>query len=223
MAFRKKKSQILQYEPDILVIQECENPEMKGDWSVFSDWLWIGDNEHKGLGVFSRNNLSLELADVEGPGGRYAIPVTTDGSVDVLGVWAMNDEKHPERRYIGQVYTALQDHREFLNHNTVVVGDFNWNLMWDKSLKSPLCGNFDDTVDILYSCGLHSSYHTLNDTNFGNESIPTFFMHKKRDREYHIDYIFIPDRAVESVAEFSIGSYENWIDASDHMPIMIEM
>ena len=26
MAFRKKKDQILRYDPDVLVVQECENP-----------------------------------------------------------------------------------------------------------------------------------------------------------------------------------------------------
>lgn len=223
MAFRTKKDLILQYDPDILVIQECENPDTKGDWSEFSDWRWIGENEHKGLGVFSRNGLSLESADVRGQGGLLTILVATDGPIDVLGVWAMNDEQNPEKRYIGQVYTAVREYREFIDSDTAVIGDFNWNSIWDESPKSPLYGDFSDTVGILNECGLRSAYHTLNDSDFGSEATPTFFMHKKQDREYHIDYIFLPEVVVESTVGLSVGEYGDWIDASDHMPIMVEL
>lgn len=223
MAFRKKKGRILQYDPDILVIQECENPDTSGDWSEFSDWMWIGEDDHKGLGVFSRNGLFLETAGVEGVGGRFTLPVTTDGSIDVLGVWAVNDKQNPEKRYIGQVYTALQEYCEFIGSNTVVIGDFNWNVIWDESPNSPLCGDFADTVDILNDRGLQSVYHTLVGPEFGSEDDPTFFMHKKRNRSYHTDYVFLSNEAVKSVTSFSIGAYDDWIDASDHMPMMIEL
>jgi exonuclease III len=222
MAFRKKKGRILQHDPDILVIQECENPDVRGEWQEFSDWIWVGENDHKGLGIFSRSGISLESAGVNGRGGRFTIPIRTDSSIDVIGVWAMNEEQNPARRYIGQVYTALQDYRDFIDSKTVIAGDFNWNVIWDESPKSPLCGDFSDTVDILNGCGLRSSYHALKSSNFGDEGDPTFFMHKKRDRNYHIDYIFIPGQMVESAVDFSIGKYDNWIDVSDHVPVMIE-
>ena len=221
MAFRKKKDQILRYDPDILVIQECESPSAKGDWSEFSDWIWVGEDEHKGLGIFSRNGISLEPGNVSGAGGRFSIPVATDTSVDVLGVWAMNDKQNPENRYIGQVYTALQDYCEWIDSETVVVGDFNWNVVWDESPKSPLRGDFSDTVGILNDCGLRSGYHAVTDSEFGDEDTPTFYMHKKQDRPYHIDYIFAPDRTAGSTAEIVVGKYDDWIDASDHMPVMM--
>jgi len=223
MAFRKKKGQILRYDPDILVIQECESPSANGDWSEFSDWVWVGEDKHKGLGIFSRNGISLEPGDVTGRGGRYSVPVATDAGIDVLGVWAMNDKQKPENRYISQVYTALQDYREWVDSGTVVVGDFNWNVIWDESPKSPLRGDFSDTVGILNDCGLRSVYHSVVGPDFGEEDTPTFHMHKKRDREYHIDYIFVPDRTVDSVSEFTIGEYDDWIDASDHMPVIVEI
>jgi exonuclease III len=223
MAFRKKKAQILRYDPDILVIQECESPSANGDWSEFSDWIWVGEDEHKGLGIFSRNDISLEPGDITGRGGRFSIPVTTDTAVNVLGVWAMNDERNPKKRYIGQVYTTLRDYREWIDSDTVVVGDFNWNIIWDKSPDGPLRGDFSDTVGILNDCGLRSAYHSVAGSDFGDEDAPTFYMHKKRDREYHIDYIFAPDAAVDSVSEFIIGEYDDWIDASDHMPVIVEI
>jgi exonuclease III len=223
MAFRKKKDQILHYDPDILVIQECESPSVSGDWSEFSDRIWVGEDKHKGLGIFSRNGISLESGNVSGPGGRFSVPVATDTEIDVLGIWAMNDEQNPENRYISQVYAALQDYREWIDSDTVVVGDFNWNIIWDESPKSSLRGDFSDTVGILNDCRLRSVYHSVVGPDFGDEDEPTFYMHKKQDREYHIDYIFAPDGIVDSVSKFNIGGYNDWIDASDHMPVMANL
>lgn len=223
MAFREKQDRILRYDPDLLVVQECESPDAGGDWSAFSDWLWVGENEHKGLGVFARNGLSLEPADVDGRGGRFSLPVAVEGGPDVLGVWAMNDEENPENRYVGQVYRALQDYHEFVDLRTVVAGDFNWNVVWDESPKSPLCGDFSDVLDILDRRGLRSAYHAVSGSGFGEEDDPTFFMHKKRDRPYHTDYVFAPEELVESAAELWVGEYDEWKESSDHVPILVEV
>jgi hypothetical protein len=49
-----------------LIIQECEHP----DKLVFSsttqrpnDFLWFGENKHKGLGVFSYSDCKFQLLD----------------------------------------------------------------------------------------------------------------------------------------------------------------
>jgi exonuclease III len=223
MAFRKKRDRLLQYDPDVLVIQECENPDKNGEWSAFSDWLWIGDNEHKGLGVFVRNDRSLTPAPVTGCGGRFSLPVTTEGSLDVLGLWAMNDEQRPKRRYIGQVYRTLRAYDEWIDENTVVAGDFNWNVVWAESPKRPLCGDFRDTVGLLHDHNLRSSYHTLTGTAFGEETTPTFFMHKKREKEYHTDYLFAEADTLDSGATCTVGTYDEWIDASDHVPVVVDL
>lgn len=134
----------------------------------------------------------------------------------------MNDTETPRKRYIGQVYTALHTYETFMRTHPIVVGDFNWNVMWDESPASSLCGDFTETIEILNDYGLTSGYHHSNDVEFGNEPDPTFFMHKKEDRPYHIDYAFVPE--VEySIRDYSVGTYDGWIDASDHMPITIEL
>lgn len=222
MAFREKKDKILRYDPDILVIQECENPSVNGNWEEFTDWQWIGDNEHKGLGVFCRNGLTINSTGTADSKSRYFLPVEIEGGNDVLAVWAMNDKNDPKRRYIGQVYTGLQQYRDFVDSGTVVTGDFNWNLIWDDSPSSSLYGNFADTVEILSELGLVSSYHHITESNFGSELDPTFFMHKKEEQTYHTDYLFAPEDAIESNTNLYIGTYDDWIDASDHMPLVVE-
>lgn len=179
-AFRRKRYQLLDLEPDIAVVPECENPAEKGDWSSFIDWRWTGNDPHKGLGVFSRNGITItgttEVAEVE-----HILHVETD-AVDILAVWAMNDQENPRQRYIGQVYTALENHSELINENTVVAGDFNWNLIWDESPNSPLCGDFVDVREVLDQNGLYSAYHTICGDKFGEETEATFYMHKKEER-----------------------------------------
>ena len=60
MAFRKKAGLILSYQPDILVIPECEHPDklkfMEGIPEP-TDILWFGTNVNKGLGIFSYSNF----------------------------------------------------------------------------------------------------------------------------------------------------------------------
>ena len=110
MAFRKKKERVLRYDPDVVVIQECENPYKRGEWAEFSDWVWIGENEHKGLGVFSRNGITIESANIEESTCRYVLPVTLNGERSLLAVWAMNDENEPETLHRSGIYslTAVQ-------------------------------------------------------------------------------------------------------------------
>lgn len=225
MAFRRKKDRILQYDPDVVIVQECENPDEKGDWHEFSDWAWIGENEHKGLGVFSRNDITVQSLHNEDAICRYVLPVKldVDGVRELLAVWAMNEKGEPRRRYIGQVYTALQQYSDYVNPRSIVAGDFNWNAVWDESPDSSLYGDFSDTAEVLNKRGLCSAYHSLNRHEYGVETDPTFFMHKKQDNKYHIDYIFLPYEKLDSVTDFSIGPYEKWIESSDHVPISIEI
>lgn len=179
MAFRKKKDQLLKYNPDILIIQECENPAVAGNWTEFSDWQWVGDNKHKGLGVFCCNGLEITKKFETDSSLRYILPVSIPGAKNILGVWAMNDTDEPQQRYIGQVYIGLQYHQNVVDSNTVVAGDFNWNAIWDESPNMPLYGNLSEIIELLENEGLISVYHEVTNSSFGEESDPTFFMYKK--------------------------------------------
>ena len=62
-AFRRKFAFIQSFESDIVIIQECENPEKSTDieyknWA--SNYLWIGDNKNRGLGIFAQEILKLK-------------------------------------------------------------------------------------------------------------------------------------------------------------------
>ncbi|ELZ88818.1 hypothetical protein C453_01105 [Haloferax elongans ATCC BAA-1513] len=219
-AFRKKQQQLLKLEPDLAVVPECENPAKKGNWAEFTDWRWTGDDPHKGLGVFTRNGITIS-STTEITEADHVLHIETS-VVDVLAVWAMNDKDNPRQRYIGQVHTVLENHPELVGADTVVAGDFNWNVIWDESPKSQLCGDFGDVRGMLNQNGLYSAYHAVCGDEFGEETEATFYMHKKEERPYHIDYAFVPQGLMESDVEVTVGEYREWIDASDHMPLVVE-
>lgn len=226
MAFRKKKERILHYSPDILVIQECEDPARKGQWTEFTSWVWFGDNRHKGLGVFARNGFHVKVMDqVSCHVGRYIVPVKITGTAEIVlfAVWAMDDKNDSKKRYIGQVYTAIEAYKNLIGAKSIVVGDFNWNAIWDTTTSRLLYGNFASTVAIMEKRGLCSAYHFFTNSVFGKESDPTLFLLKKRSRPYHIDYIFVPCDWISKLRNFWVGVYDEWIESSDHMPMMVEI
>lgn len=60
--FREKFKYILETNADIYIIQECENPEFYNDteYKDFAiNYIWQGENKNKGLGIFAKENISL--------------------------------------------------------------------------------------------------------------------------------------------------------------------
>ena len=54
----------------------------------------------------------------------------------------------------------------------------------------------------------------------GEEAHPTFYLYKQKDKPYHIDYCFASKDLAERLYDLEIGSYEQWIKYSDHVPMI---
>ncbi len=218
MAYRNKANLLSRYNPDIIIVPECE---WMGEGSKRR--LWFGDNCKKGLGIFSHSDYTLELNEYYDPSFKYVIPINVTGpyNFNLFAIWAMNNSENIRRRYIGQVYSAINQYSELLNRPTIIIGDFNWNAIWDIKPGSPLDGNLADVIKILASCKIRSTYHGFFTEDFGKETRPTFYMHHKQNKPYHIDYCFASSDF--DIGKVEIGSYSDWINKSDHMPLMITL
>lgn len=216
MAYRNKFNHIQNINPDIVVVPECEKPE-----SNTSKRLWFGDNKNKGIGIFSYSDFELELNRDYNPLFRYVIPLKIKGSTDfnLLAVWAMNEPKEVQKRYIAQVWLAINYYKTLLDEPLIIIGDFNWNTIWDAKPNYPLYGNLTNIIKILKNKKIESSYHTFFGEDFGKETKPTLFMYHKKSNPYHVDYCFASENFKLEYVE--IGDYSDWSNKSDHMPLIV--
>lgn len=220
-AFRKKFESLDYLQADILIIQECENPDKSKDESYINwagNYLWTGNNKNSGLGVFAKNNTSLQALDWEPSGLELFIPFLAN-DLTILGVWT-KQANSPTFQYIGQLWKYLQAHQSKLpSSKSILCGDFNSNACWDKWDR---WWNHSDVVKDLAEQDIYSAYHFLNKIEQGKEDAPTFYMHRNLAKPYHIDYAFA-STALLSYAKFAIGVPDQWISLSDHMPIILDI
>jgi exonuclease III len=240
-ALRNKTDAIERLNADILIIQECENPAASTkhfqEWAG-SNFLWVGESKNKGIGVFSRNGHTVEQLAWSGsyqiPGIqnqssalRWAtnelqqfLPFRVDNRLTILGVWTKSSVRDEIFGYIGQFWKYLQIHRSNLSDpGTLISGDFNSNSIWDKPDR---WWNHTDVIAELDTLGLTSIYHHQSDEIQGKESSPTFFLHRHRDKPFHIDYCFASSDMIERCT-ISIGNPKDWLLYSDHLPLSVTL
>jgi exonuclease III len=223
MAFRKKAAKLLEFIPDLAVIPECESPaKLKFlDTSIEpKSQVWIGENHSKGIGIFSYSDLAIKLHESYDPRFRYVVPIQVSGEEEfsLIAVWAMDSKEYPPQRYIGQVWLALQQYEHLLGGSVLIAGDFNWNKIWDQSRN--IAGNLTQMVEFLKSKGISSLYHQFFREGFGQETQATWYMYRKMEKPYHIDYCFGSSDFAERLHLLEVGKHETWHQWSDHAPIL---
>ncbi|MGL4731544.1 MAG: endonuclease/exonuclease/phosphatase family protein [Clostridium sp.] len=222
MAFRKKSNILIErYNPDIILIQECEHGDKLNNLQEKYNILWLGDNKNKGIAVLIKKQYNFETINVDIETIRYVLGVKV-GDLKVINIWAMNDKNDIKQRYIGQVWRMLQEYKDNFDTNTIIAGDFNWNVIWDRTSKTSLYGTLSDVIGDLKKLKIESLYHNINNEEFGEEKGATFFMYRKEEKKYHTDYIFASHNIINSVIEFKVGKYDEWKEFSDHMPLFFD-
>lgn len=66
---------------------------------------------------------------------------------------------------------------------------------------------------------LHSAYHYQYKEDLGEETQGTFYMYRKKDKKYYIDYAYIP---IGTEFDFSISD-KDILEYSDHMIITLNI
>ena len=224
MAFRRKANLLLAHKPDIVIIPECEHPDklkFESGSPLPTDIFWFGNNQHKGLGVFSYSNYKFELNNIHDPRFRTILPLAVKNKrsrFNLFAVWANNPDDRGFQ-YVGQVWKAINFYSDLLNdERTILVGDFNSNTIWDKPSRK---GNHTDVVELLKSKNIFSVYHQFHKQVQGKEKHPTWFMYRHRDKSYHLDYCFASTDLIEKLQNVQVGTYRDWTRYSDHKPLSV--
>lgn len=225
MAFRKKFETIISLQPDVLVLQECEGEaklaEALKDVPV-NQIFWYGNNPHKGTAVISFRDAELAPKHEHNPEYEFIVPYTLqvrNKTINLYNIWAMPHQTDRKKDYVGQIYGALHYYAEALQNESILIGDFNSNAIWDNKNK---IGNHEDIVRILADHHIHSLYHQKNNIIPGKEPDPTLFLLKNPDKPYHMDYCFASQSLISKKTQIEVGAHKDWIKLSDHMPLIID-
>jgi len=225
-AFRNKVNLISKLNPDVAVIQECENINdliFDDDRQPYNKFHY-GLNNKIGIGLLSYTSYKFNPMNLEDTYLKLdlGIQCTVEGplSFQMLGLWTGPHPDNDRIHYVHSVTTFLEKYSEWVKqNNTIILGDFNSNLTYDvKNRKS-----HETMVQMMEDAGLCSAYHYFFKEEQGKETRPTFYFHKKNESTQHIDHIFIPKALAERIKNIEIGSYDEWGSYSDHVPFIMDI
>jgi exonuclease III len=225
MRFRDKVENILPFNADILVIPECESPDKwraSNRLQELNQFLWFGDNLNKGIGILNRNDsFHIKLHPSYNEEFRYIIPLIVTGqqSFILFAVWSQLSKSKFDS-YIGQIYLALKYYETILKEPCIIAGDWNSNKIFDHIKR---VGTHSEVVELLERVSIKSAYHHMLNEKHGLETIPTHYFRKELASPFHIDFIFASESILNKITRFEIGTYDEWIKLSDHMPVIMEL
>jgi len=220
--FRDKYQLLDQYNADILIIQECEDPQQSSD-SKYKLWaenyLWVGDRKHQGLGVFAKTNIKLEALPPVSNTYKLFLPVLVNNQYSLIGVWTKSASTI-KKGYINQLWNFLLENRIILDFSKIIIaGDWNSNAQSNNKRSE---GNHSDVVQLLKGENVHSAYHDFQNSAHGSEREATFFLYRNIEKPYHFDYIFAHKTWLKQGYSFSLLKPTQWLKYSDHMPIILD-
>ena len=160
--------------------------------------------------VFVSPNMRAKHNDWKTYCLRHFLSLRINDSFDLLGVWACSP-------YIEEYFIYQTINFEKYDSNTVIIGDFNSNVIWDRSHGSR---NHSEVVKQLETKGLISVYHYITGVLQGEEKSNTFYLYKHTDKSYHIDHCFA---SKDYIMDYVIYDNTEWLQYSDHMPIEVTL
>lgn len=231
-AFRDKFKKVSNFDADIYVISEAENPEKYVEEQQCSEYmnfihnyLWLGNGDDKGILIFHKDDVKLE-DNLWNSKHEYFLSVhvtnSFNNSFDLVAVWTQKNEKL-KLKYVEEVIPFLRIYEDKIRKSDKILfcGDFNSNKIWDNEHKGK---SHTDMVKLFNSMNLHSIYHELNNEEQGEETTPTFFEYLHEDKPFHIDYVFSTPNLVKTL---KIGTYNDYVGCdeprSDHVPLIFEV
>jgi len=213
----KKFNVIQSLGADIVIIQECE--KLPKDFFPGANYFWSGHTDKKGIGVLLFG-IDGEIDESFNKNLDYFLPLNLDIGITLLAIWSFTHraQKRFGEGHKGHVSDAIQYYKDWLKNTDkgIIAGDFNNSVIWDQGNKE---SNFMNTNLALNSLEYQSAYHQLTGEDFGAEKSATLYHTKKKDKTYHIDYIYL--KGIKPI-NVGVGIYEEWIKLSDHTPVIVK-
>ena len=170
--------------------------------------------------MFTFGDWTLERDGAWDPRFHIFLPERLTGpfSLHLLAVWAFNGRSRKAVSNPGDSVQAVRYFKQFLSHPaSVVAGDFNASVIWDRPSGTK---RFRDVDAAFRELGLVSGYHASSGSELGKEAVSTHFHTSGTD--FHIDYIYHPT-SWTSGSPTMVGERSAWSHVSDHSPLQIEI
>jgi len=223
--YRNKIDKILELNPDIVIIQECESLDSLRSFckeKIPLKSFWFGGfYPHKGLGVFfykdyqilsMENDISIE----------FIVPMKIMNNFEfyLFAIWAMAPMgKDKGKSYTYQIEKTITKHEGILRNNlSILIGDYN-----TPNIEKPVEKTGFMVVEEFKKLEVFSAYHEYFKKGYGEHNHYTFYQHKKTEFKHMLDYCFASRSIVEKISKVEIGKYEDWIEYSDHCPLIVEI
>lgn len=214
--FAAKLDAALNLRPDLLVVQEISRKHFDELNLLPLDGLWTG-NERRGLAVISLRGDPLRLDPLFDASLPHFLPVHV-GSLRILATWA--SVRTSTQRYVRLMHHSLDHYRDFLPvERGIIVGDLNSATVFDRKHGDL---NHTSLVEKLAKQGYVSLWHHQECEEHGSESRPTFYMYRRAQQTWHLDYAFLSSDLL-SGASIKIGLPDIWLQVSDHMPLVVDI
>jgi len=223
--YRNKIDKILDLSPDIAVIQECETLEKlrafcKEKIQLKSFWF-VGFYPLRGVGVFFYKDyqiLSME-SDIS---IEFIVPMKIMNNFEfyLFAIWAMAPMgKDKGKSYTYQIEKTITKHEGILRNNlSILIGDYN-----TPNIEKPVEKTGFMVVEEFKKLEVFSAYHEYFKKGYGEHNHYTFYQHKKTEFKHMLDYCFASKSIIERISNVEIGKYEDWIEFSDHCPLIVDV
>ena len=223
--YRKKIDNILELNPDIVVIQECESLESLRSFckeKIPLKSFWFGGfYPHKGLGVFFYKDYQILSIDND-ISIEFIVPMKIMNNFEfyLFAIWAMAPMgKDKGKSYTYQIEKTITKHEGILRNNlSILIGDYN-----TPNIEKPVEKTGFMVIEEFKKLEIFSAYHEYFKKGYGEHNHYTFYQHKKTEFKHMLDYCFASRSIIEKISKVEIGKYEDWIEYSDHCPLIVEI
>ena len=133
-----------------------------------------------------------------------------DNTHKMLAVW-------PHGKYVEEMIDFFHLNESLFTNDLLIMGDTNSCSVFNN--HHPKNKNHDVLVELLKDKGLVDAYNYCTGETEGEESVPTFYLQRKKEKPYHLDRCFVTP---ERIVSFKVADdHDYWLTLSDHIPVEI--
>ena len=222
-AFDRKLPHLLDLDVDVAVVCEAAVPSRWPGTPTGRTVTGLGrrvvPERPKELAVLACAPWTVELHPGAASAPAWTLPVTVSGprSFTLVAVWPVAFPGAPG--YVGQIDAAVSwIERSADPGTTVLAGDLNAPIASTQA-------RYDEVERRLDGLGLVDAHRVSRGLGAGQQPAEaTYFQHRRSDRPFHIDHVFVPTAWTDGV-QVEVGDFATWVGSgrSDHTPVTVTL